>query len=97
MSNEVKEGQVITIICPIGEFIAEHGGETENGLRAIKPRMLVNTGNDIGFAPGVAMTGELEPEECVFYSAGMITVVPTADKFAEAWKEYTCAPSIARV
>lgn len=96
--NAIKRGDIVTVICPIGEFIGEHGGEADGeGVLIIKPRMLVQNEKGIGFAPGICLSGELEPEAVAFYPGGIITIVPTVDSFAESWKEYTCAPSIARV
>ena len=49
--------------------------------------MLVQTEGGMGFANGVAVSGESEPEEVTFLQA--VYVIPTNEKVAKAHTEHT--------
>jgi hypothetical protein len=49
--------------------------------------MITFEGESMGFARGIAMTGEVDPAEVTILSPVMMT--PTAEVVSKAWQEHT--------
>ena len=84
----MKNNDVVTVVAISGEYVGRLVGEPVGKLTLSKPRMLV-TGQDggMGFARGVAMTGEENPKEIKFNN--FIFVTPTNSEVVSAYVKAT--------
>ena len=84
----MKKGDIVSVVTMNGEFIGKM--QSEEPLILENPRMIVQAPEGkMGFARGVAMTGEENPKEARFYTVSL--VVPTNDQIEEAWRTATGA------
>lgn len=83
--------QVVTIVVSNGtEYVGKFRDETTDGFIIGDPHIVAPDGNNLGFMPTVAMTGEPKIGEVKFQKSGIILVVPTAEAVE---KEYRKASS----
>lgn len=84
----MKANDVITVVCAAGEFVGKFVEQNESGLVLKDPRMLV-TGHDggMGFARGICMTGEENPNSVTFNT--YIFATPCNDDIVKAFTEAT--------
>lgn len=86
------EGQVVTLITPVGEMIGRLKSETTNTMVLKDPRLFVTGGADgsgSGLAPGICMTGETNPTEVEFQKSGIVGVVKTHPDLEKGWMQAT--------
>jgi anaerobic selenocysteine-containing dehydrogenase len=80
----ITNGDVVTVVTPVGEFVGRFEGESAEGVKLNSPRMLVQNQQGMGFAPGVSITGKQEPEEVTFRNVVFIT--DTQQEIAKAYQ-----------
>jgi|688.fasta_scaffold853079_2 hypothetical protein len=80
----ITNGDVVTLVTPVGEFVGKYEGENSEGVKLSAPRMLVQNQQGMGFAPGVCMTGKQEPESVTFRNVVFIT--DTQHEIAKAYQ-----------
>ena len=77
----MEKGDVVSVVATSGEYVGVL--ESVKPLTLNKPRMVVSAQDGgMGFARGVAVTGEENPENMVFNS--YIFVAKSNDKVSEA-------------
>ena len=76
---------VVTILTVSGEFIGKMKEKKDNSVILENPRMLVSSGESMGFGYGVCVTGKNNPELCEFHNVVLVT--ETDPKFADAWRQ----------
>jgi|TARA_Y100000361_G_C11150970_1_gene341042 hypothetical protein len=84
----MEKGDIVTVIAMSGEYVGKFVDD-RHGLVLENPRMILQnqeTG-EMGFAQGVAVTGDQNPKEITFDQ--YIFVTPTNDKVATAWQDAT--------
>jgi hypothetical protein len=82
----MKVGDIITVVALSGEYVGEVSSLDK--LVINKPRMILQSQDGkMGFAKGVAVTGEENPETMMFDSYVFATM--TNENIANAWKEAT--------
>lgn len=85
----MQKGDIVTVIAMSGEYVGKFISNDQNGLVIENPRMILQnpeTG-EMGFAQGVAVTGDQNPKEITFDQ--YIFITPTNDKVATAWQDAT--------
>ena len=83
----MKINDIVSVVTMNGEFIGKM--KSVDPLVLENPRMILQnheTG-EMGFAQGVAVTGDQNPKEITFDQ--YIFVTPTNDKVATAWQDAT--------
>ena len=80
----ITNGDVVTLVTPVGEFVGRYEGEDSEGIKLGVPRMLIQNQQGMGFAPGVSMTGKQEPESVTFRNVVFIT--DTQQEIAKAYQ-----------
>jgi len=84
----MKQGDLITVLTPHGEFIGRLEKNDETGIHLSNPKMMVSTENgQMGFARGVCMTGEENPKSIIFRSGGVILATPSNENINKAYTE----------
>jgi len=84
----MNKGQVVSVVTMAGEFVGKLNNTGGGAITLDDPRMLVyGEGGNMGFARGVCMTGEDNPDEItiqnyVFYTA-------TNDDVVKAYRQAT--------
>jgi hypothetical protein len=84
MSYKIETGEIVTIITIVGEYIGELVEHSNNSVVLRKPRMFVQSEQKMGFAPGVCMTGDAEPDFVEFNS--YVFLIKTQNEIAKAYK-----------
>jgi len=83
----MEKGDVVTVVTVSGEYVGIFEEKEGDQITLKKPRMLVQTEGGMGFANGIAVSGESEPEQVTFLQA--VYVIPTNEKVAKAHTEHT--------
>ena len=87
----MKINDVVTVVAVTGaEYVGKFRDETTDGYIIGDPHIVTPEGNNLGFMPTVAMTGEPKIGEVKFQKTGVILIVPTAEAVE---KEYRKASS----
>ena len=86
----IKANTLVSIVTPAGEFVGEFEEQTENFVILRNPKMMITTPDkQMGFARGVCLTGEENPELTTFYSGGIILMTPSNDEIISAYTKMT--------
>jgi hypothetical protein len=89
----MNKGDIVTVLTVAGEFIGKLNEVKGNGIVLDKPRMLVQGQEGMGFAHGVCVTGERNPEICEF--GNVVLMTPTNKEVADAWITATTGIALA--
>ena len=66
-----KNNDVVTVVTPAFEVVGKYdswSNATDGGVTLKDPRLVMATQKGMGLAPGVAMTGEADPDEITLYN-----------------------------
>ena len=85
----MNNGDVVTLVTPMGEVVGRLTSMSEGNIDLSSPRLFVNGQEGQGFAPGICMTGEREPNSLSFNTAMVLSIVPTDTDVAKGWTEAT--------
>jgi len=84
----MKNNDIVTVVTVSGEYVGRLDSTNSNGTVTLNdPRMLINGDQGIGFARGVCMTSEENPDKVSFQQYVLCTKTNTA--FSDAWTEAT--------
>lgn len=83
----MKKNDIVTIIAPMGEFVGKIEEIDEKGILLSDPRLVVSGEQGLGFAHGIAQTGEMQPKEVLFQQYAFVT--PTNKEVEAAWRQHT--------
>ncbi len=83
----MQVGDTVTVVTISGEYVGELEHFEDATVVLKKPRMIVQTEKGMGFAHGVAVTGEENPEQVKFLN--VVYVIPTNEQVCKAWVEAT--------
>ena len=83
----MEKGDVVTVVTISGEYVGVLDSFEDARVVLNKPRMVVQSEKGMGFAHGVAVTGEENPEAVTFLN--VIYIIPTNKAVAKAHKEAT--------
>lgn len=92
----MKTNDVVTVVTVSGEYVGRlaESRQDADGIITLKdPRMLINGEQGLGFARGVCMTSEENPDDVIFQQYVLCT--KTNKAFADAWTEATSGVRIA--
>lgn len=84
-----KKGEVVSVISSAGEFVGKYKDSGASSFVLSDPRMVIQTQEGMGFARGVAVTGEENPTEMSFYTQGIVFVTKTNDEIVKAYTQAT--------
>ena len=83
----MQVGDTVTVVTISGEYVGELEHFEDATVVLKKPRMVVQTEKGMGFAHGVAVTGEENPESVTFLN--VVYVIPTNEGVKKAHTEAT--------
>lgn len=84
----MKLNDIVTIVVVTGaEYVGKFVKETPEHITIKDPHIVSPDGNNLGFMPTVAMTGEPKIDKVKFYKSGVIVVVPTAVAVAKEYRK----------
>lgn len=93
---KATQGEVVTVVTMMGEIIGKVTENAKGSITLEKPRLFVpGESGKGGFAPGVCMTGEGEPEELEFQLGSVLTVTKTHADIAKGYTEMTTGIALA--
>ena len=83
------KGEVVTLVSMMGEVVGRLKEETTDGYVVESPRLFVPAQGDTsgGFAPGLSMTGEQNPDQATINKGLVMAVVKTHEGVAKGWTE----------
>jgi|TARA_B110001450_G_C17435551_1_gene405713 hypothetical protein len=87
----MNNGEVVTVVTVSGEYVGklQTSAIEDSFVKIVDPRMVLSnpeTGQ-MGFARGIAVTGEESPTAVTFHN--VVFVTPTNSKVREAYQEAT--------
>lgn len=85
----MKNGDVVTMVTPVGEVIGRIKAEDESSITLENPRLFVAQDGGAGLVPGICMTGKADPEEAVFFKGGAVAMVDTSPELVSSWQQQT--------
>ena len=86
----IKTNTLVSIVTPAGEFVGKLESQTDTHVTLRTPKMIVHSEDQkMGFARGVCLTGEENPELTTFYSGGIILMTPSNDEIISAYTKKT--------
>jgi hypothetical protein len=83
----MEKGDIVTVVTISGEYVGVLDSMEDASVVLKKPRMVVQTEKGMGFAHGVAVTGEESPETVTFMN--IVYVIPTNQQVQKAHTEAT--------
>jgi len=93
---KAKQGEVVTLVTMLGEVVGRLTENTPETITLERPRLFVpGEGGKSGFAPGICMTGETEPESLVFNMTNVLTVTTSHKQIADGWTSATTGIALA--
>jgi len=63
-----NSGDVVTVVTPAFEVVGKFDSMESSTVTIKDPRLVMATQKGMGLAPGVAMTGEADPDEITLYN-----------------------------
>ena len=86
----IKANTLVSIVTPAGEFVGKLEEQTDTHVTLRTPKMIVHAEDkQMGFARGVCLTGQENPESVTFYSGGIILMTPSNDEIISAYTKMT--------
>lgn len=86
----MNTGDIVTVVTTSGEYVGKLSAMNEDGsIQITDPRMILSnpeTGQ-MGFAKGIAVTGEENPKEVEFRN--IVFMTPSNEGIQNAWKDAT--------
>ena len=83
----MEKGDVVTVVTISGEYVGILDSFEDATVVLNKPRMVVQSDKGMGFAHGVAVTGQENPEQVTFLN--VVYVIPTNEAVKKAHTEAT--------
>ena len=83
----MEKGDTVTVVTISGEYVGLLESFEDSTVVLNKPRMIVQTEGGMGFAHGVAVTGEENPETVTFMNP--VYIIPTNEQVSKAHTEAT--------
>tara|TARA_B100000795_G_scaffold91359_1_gene66626 strand:+ start:1889 stop:2167 length:279 start_codon:yes stop_codon:yes gene_type:complete len=86
----IELNTLVSIVTPAGEFVGKLEEQTSDFVTLKEPKMIIHTSDkQMGFARGVCLTGEENPELVTFYGGGIILVTPSNEEIIAAYRKMT--------
>ena len=85
----MEKGDVVSVVAMSGEYVGKLTAIDDVKVCLKDPRMIVQSQQGMGFARGIAVTGDENPTEVEFRSVVFLT--PPNDDIVSAWQEATGA------
>jgi|TARA_A200000159_G_scaffold161284_1_gene182910 hypothetical protein len=83
----MKDKDVVTVVAATGEYVGRMVKIDETGIVLEKPRLITYNEEGMGFAQGIAMTGNPDPKEVTILSAVFVT--ECNEEIVKAWQTAT--------
>jgi hypothetical protein len=84
----MKEKDIVTVVAASGEYVGRMIKFDETGIVLQNPRMITYTEDgQMGFAAGIAMTGNIDPKEVTILS--IVFVTECNEEIVKAWHQAT--------
>ena len=80
----MNTGDVVAVVTIAGEFVGKYRTLIDGNIILDDPRMLVQQGQQMGFAQGICVTGKSNPDEVRF--AQYVFVTPVNDDIEKAYR-----------
>jgi len=71
----MTKGDVVAVVTIAGEFVGKYRTTLDGNIVMDDPRMLVQQGQQMGFAQGICVTGKSNPDEVTFSQYVFVTQV----------------------
>jgi len=78
---------IVTVVAISGEYVGKYKSSTDGTITLEDPRMLITNESGMGFAAGIAVTGEADPREVTF--GQFVFVVDTNMEVQKAYRQAT--------
>lgn len=85
----MNQNDIVTVLTPIGEVVGRLKGESETVFTIERPRMLMQTQQGMGFAPGIGMSVDPKAHDVDIQKAQVVAVVATVKEVADGWVQAT--------
>ncbi len=74
----IEINTLVSVVTPAGEFVGKLQSQSSSYVTLKDPKMIVHAEDkQMGFARGVCLTGQENPESVTFYSGGIILMTPS--------------------
>ena len=83
----MKNNDVVTVVAPSGEYVGRMLKFDETGVVLQNPRMITFSEEGMGFAAGIAATGNPDPKEVTIMN--IIFVTECNVEIVKAWHQAT--------
>jgi hypothetical protein len=86
----IEINTLVSIVTPAGEFVGKLQSQSSSYVTLKDPKMIVHAEDkQMGFARGVCLTGQENPESVTFYSGGIILMTPSNSEIESAYTKMT--------
>jgi len=83
----MKNKDIVTVVAATGEYVGRMVKIDETGIVLENPRLITYNEEGMGFAQGIAMTGNPDPKEVTILSAVFVT--ECNEEIVKAWQTAT--------
>jgi hypothetical protein len=83
----MEKNEVVSVVALSGEYVGKLKSAEGTTITLEDPRMLVHNEQGMGFAHGIAVTGNAEPKEVTFQN--YVFAVKTNDEVEKAYRSAT--------
>jgi len=86
----MKVNDVVTVLTSLGtEYVGRMQGMDTNGIKLSNPLLVTTSEQGIGFASGIAMTGNAHPKSVLINLTQIVFITETNPVVEKAWVEST--------
>jgi len=71
----MKKDDIVAVVTVAGEFVGKYHTTIDGNVHLNDPRMLIQNQQGMGFASGICVTGQMNPDSVIFNDYVFITPV----------------------
>lgn len=80
---------VVTFVTPLGEIVGRLKKVEEDYVEITSPRLFVHGSDGAGFAPGITVTGNQNPDKCFLPKSSILVIVEPHQDIVNGWQGQT--------
>ena len=86
----MKLNDIVTVLSSLGtEYVGKFKSMDTNGIMLEDPKLVAMSEKGMGFAAGIAMTGNPDPKQVLINLSQIVFVTETNDMVAKAYRQAT--------
>lgn len=85
--HDESKGEIVLVVTSVGEIVGKLLSIDAGSVELDSPRMIGQTQDGIGFAPGLGMFGKPEPKRATIQLAQVVAITEPHQSIADSWRQ----------